>query len=515
MERDQPQIGIVESQTAADGSLTWLETSKIPLHDAEGNLLGILGIYRDITDTKNSEQALQQSHSRLEQSKGELEAIVQMRTRQLEHMATHDGLTDLVNREAFVECLTSELERTTNHSALLFVDVDRFKVVNDTLGHAAGDKLLIEVANVLRNSVRPNDVVSRFGGDEFTVLLRNLRNTEEVVAVAHRIQSAFREIAFESSQLTVSASIGIALFASGDYTDTSDLIRDADIALYVAKQNGKAQHCFFDNDMLMNVRRRTEIEQQLRTGLSRKQFTLAYHPILRTSDQELVAFEALARWRHPTDGLLSPATFLDIAEETGLIREMGDLLLNEACQQLWAWRQQHPGMQNVKLNFNLSASQVTDESCDVLEQIVRANGLEPSDVQIEITETLLLNGDACLETLSAIRSQGFRLVLDDFGTGYSSLSYLHRFPISVLKIDRSFVSSMETSKSQEIIRSIVGLAHLLDLQVVAEGVVTPTQVDRLKEMGCDFLQGFLFSKPMLAENADEYIKLRNAEETAS
>lgn len=506
---DEAQIGIVESQTTTDERLAWLETHKIPMHDANGHVSGIIGIYRDITETKQAEVELKQSHDALEQSNDELESLVFARTRELQHLAQTDSLTDLVNRDHFVRFLSDDVQRSSKF-AVLFVDLDRFKTINDSFGHRVGDGLLKRFADVLKASCRPNAVIGRFGGDEFTILLRSIRNAEEAFATSERILTMLKApMEVEGYHLGVGASIGIVLNLDNQYKSGDDVIRDADLAMYAAKGNGKSQYSLFRPEMLDEARKRTEIEQQMQVGIQEKQFVPAFQPICRIEDETVIAFEVLARWNHPQLGLVAPGHFLSIAEETGKIGELGISLIEQACVQLQHWHTMK-ATEHLTLSVNLSPLQVTPELPTVLEEIVHAHQLQPQSFELEITETLLLESDDCIETLERLREIGFSLVLDDFGTGFSSLSYLHRLPVDKLKIDRSFVSSMVTEQSsRDIVGTIIGLSHMLGLSVVAEGVETPEQLKMLREQRCNFVQGYYFSKPILDADLETYIRNMN------
>ncbi len=510
IETDEPEIGIIETQTTAAGDLSWVETSKIPLHDSDGQVIGILGVYHDVTKLKESEHALQQSHDELEQSHDELELRVLQRTRELQYLAQHDGLTDLLNRDQFLENLEEELGKPESQFALLFVDLDRFKTINDSLGHGAGDQLLVQVSQILRDSVRPNDIVGRFGGDEFTLLLRDVRNLHEVIAVSDRIQSTLRQsILIDGCTLVVTASIGIVVDEASNYDSAGHVLRDADIAMYEAKGNGKARHSVFNDAMYQRAKARLSLENEMRAGLQNEEFFLQYQPVRDLRNDTLTGFEALVRWQHPTRGLVTPNEFIDIAEETGLIKELGESVLRIACRQLAKWREDMPqAAQDLAINVNLSAAQLDCTSfLMTLDDIVTEYGIQPRDIKIEITENLLLkDDDQLLALFQDLKDRGYRLLLDDFGTGFCSLSYLHRFPIDTLKIDRSFILSMEDDpQSKAIVKTILALARILDLMVVAEGVETQWQETTLRKMGCDLVQGFYYSQPMSPDDTARYI----------
>ncbi|MEL7264689.1 MAG: diguanylate cyclase, partial [Planctomycetota bacterium] len=353
MQSRQAVVGMIETQTSADGETSWVETSKIPLTDGDGRVVGIVGVYHDVTGIKRSEQELQIRHDELAQSNDELEARVLHRTKQLQHLAQHDHLTGLANRGHFVQSLDNMLVTDDEQFALLFVDLDRFKSINDTMGHKAGDELLVQVSQILRDSVRPGDVVGRFGGDEFVLLIRDLKNEAEVLAISERIQRELRRnIVVEQCSLLVTASIGIVVESTGRYRYASDVLRDADIAMYEAKGQGKARHQLFNGEMLRRVRDRMEMENEMRAGLLREEFSLRFQPICNHIENRLSGFEALIRWQHPTRGLLAPNSFLDLAEESGLIVELGTSVLHQSCQELARWRREIPELAtHLSVNF--------------------------------------------------------------------------------------------------------------------------------------------------------------------
>ena len=519
MDRNESEIGIIETQTSADGELSWVETSKVPLHNESGEVVGILGIYHDVTEIKRAEQELQQSHEQLEQSHDELEMRVLERTRELQYIAQHDCLTNLFNREQFLRRLNVELESSESQFALLFIDLDRFKSINDNFGHGAGDQLLIQVSEILEDSVRPNDVVGRFGGDEFVVLLRSVRNIQEVMTVSDRIQSALRSsIVIEQNSMVVTASIGIVVDQSTRYESAADVLRDADIAMYQAKGSGKARHQVFNEKIYRESRARLTLEHDMRSGLLRDEFFLQYQPVCNLRTGKLSGFEALVRWQHPTRGIVTPNHFISLAEETGLIIDLGESILKEACQQLAVWRKEYPEeTAGLTINVNLSAAQLSsDDYPALLDRVVLGNGLTPADIKIELTENLLLKDDELFfDLFCRMRDRGYKLLLDDFGTGFCSLSYLHRFPIDSLKIDRSFIQSMKSDEqSDAIVRTIFALARVLDVEVIAEGVETTIQEETLREMGCEYAQGFLYSKPLDPDIAMGYVLSSEIENTS-
>ena len=432
--------------------------------------------------------------------------------RQLLHDALHDALTGLPNRALFMDRLEQELKRTktqTNYLfAVLFLDLDRFKVVNDSMGHLVGDKLLVEIARRLENCVRPTDTVARLGGDEFTILLENISDIEIATKVAEKIyQSLMIPFSLENYELFTTASIGIALSSQG-YVKPEDILRDADLTMYSAKERGKARYEVFDRSMHTRAIERLHLENDLRRGIEREEFAVYYQPITSLSTGKISGFEALARWHHPERGFVSPGEFIPIAEETDLIIPLGNWLLEEACRQLRTWQIQYPKHPPFKISVNLSGKQLRESNLiEQIDRILAKTQLSPLSLKLEITESILMeNLEAVTQTLLKLRERKIQLSIDDFGTGYSSLSYLHRFPVDTLKIDRSFVNEIRSgTENSAIVKAIVTLAHMLNMDVIAEGIETTAQLDQLKLLKCEHGQGYFFSKPLSREEAEELI----------
>ncbi len=429
------------------------------------------------------------------------------------HAAFHDALTGLPNRSMFSELLTAEIENSRVNSnqlfAVLFIDLDRFKNINDSLGHSYGDLLLVAFAGRLEKLLRPVDTLARFGGDEFAILLSNISNPEDAVLVAERIlEDLTLPFDLRKNSSFTSASIGIALSTSG-YDRPEDILRDADTAMYRAKENGKGRYEMFDKDMHARAVSRLRLERDLRQAIEQKEFCVYYQPIISLETEKLAGFEALVRWNHPVEGLILPSEFIPVAEETGLIVQIGQWVLEEACRAVNYWQQQSSVHRSLTLSVNLSAKQVSQS--DLLDQVSHAleqSGLDPRCLKLEITESVVMeNAEAATVMFKRLRALGVQLSIDDFGTGYSSLSYLHRFPLNYLKIDRSFVNRMtETGENAEIVRTIVTLAHNLGLQVIAEGVETPQQHEQLKAVGCEYAQGYLFSRPVAHDSVQALLE---------
>ena len=427
------------------------------------------------------------------------------------HAAFHDSLTGLPNRAMFTELLKAEIESSQRRGehmfAVLFLDLDRFKNINDSLGHTHGDLLLVAFAERLERTLRPIDTLARFGGDEFAILLSGMNDATDAVRVAQRIQDELTQpfVLYKNSAFAT-ASIGIALSSSG-YDRADDILRDADIAMYRAKENGKARYEVFDHGMHARAVSRLQLESDLRQAVEQKEFCVYYQPIVSLQTGRLAGFEALVRWNHPRRGLVSPADFIPVAEETGLIVPIGEWVLNEACAQVRRWQIDSPSHRSLSLSVNLSARQVAQP--DLLNRIKGAleiSKLNPHCLKLEITESVVMeNAEAAAQMFKQLRSLGVQLSIDDFGTGYSSLSYLHRFPLNYLKIDRSFVTRMTTDNDNAIVRTISTLARNLGMEVIAEGIETEEQFQQLKMLGCEFGQGFLFSRPVGSESVEHLL----------
>jgi diguanylate cyclase (GGDEF)-like protein/PAS domain S-box-containing protein len=466
------------------GRAVWVLSSASVVRKSEDGASRLIFQIQDITDRKLAEERLQ-------------------------HDAFHDALTGLPNRALFADHLVKAIERTRlspgHLFAVLFLDFDRFKVINDSLGHLMGDRLLVEVAARLQGCVRPADTVARLGGDEFTVLLDDLARPDEAEAVVARIQAAVaRPFDLGGHEVYTSASIGVALSTVG-YASAEEVLRDADTAMYKAKQAGKARHVVFDPEMHSTAVELLSLETDLRRAAERGELTLHYQPVVSLAGRGLVGFEALVRWRHPRRGVVQPAEFIPLAEETGLILQIGEWVLTEACRQLKEWRDKWAAAHELSVSVNLSGRQFTQP--DLVERVVCAAqraGLPLRCLNLEVTESLLMeNIETAAGKLEVLRQLGVEISIDDFGTGYSSLSYLHRLPIDTLKVDRSFVTRMGGGdENAEIVRTVVALAKSMGMKVVAEGVETTGQEALLRELGCDAGQGFLFSCPVGAEEAE-------------
>ena len=464
-----------------DGNYRWMLVRGLAVRDVTGTAYRIAGSQTDITQSKGVEARLL-------------------------HDATHDALTGLPNRLLFMKSLRNVIEQAQQHQdyifALLFLDIDRFKLVNDSLGHAIGDQLLVAIATRIKACLRPEDVMARLGGDEFTILLKNVKNINNATQVAERIQQELL-LPFNLSghEVFSSVSIGIAL-SHARYKQPEDLLRDADTTMYRAKALGKARSEVFDPSMHNQAMARLQLEIDLRRALERQELQVYYQPIVSLKSGVITGFEALARWRHPTRGFVSPAEFIPIAEETGLILPLGWWVLRQSCHQMRIWQEQLQLHSPLTICVNISGKQFTQPHLvEKIEQILQETGLDARSLKLEITESLLLdNAEAAVTILNQLKALGIQLAIDDFGTGYSSLSYLHRLPIDTLKIDRSFVHNVDCDPEKiEIIRTIVALAWNLGMSVVAEGVETKKQMYQLQAFRCDYGQGYFFSRPVDAE----------------
>jgi PAS domain S-box-containing protein len=480
-----------------DGSWRILESTASPIRNPEQEIQGLVIVNRDITDRKRAEEAL-------------------------EHSAFYDGLTDLPNRTLFADRLQHALMRSLRHSdykfAVLFIDIDGFKVLNDSLGHSAGDELLIQIAKRLTTNFRDTDTLARsavpdlqpspnglarLGGDEFTVLLEDVFNPSDAIRVAQRIQAKLAApFDLKAQQIVIAVSVGIALSGSS-YSYAEELLRDAEIAMYRAKQAGKARCEVFDPAMHSSALQRLRLETELRRGLENGELLVYYQPIVSLGTGRIIGFEALSRWRTPA-GLVPPAEFIPVADETGLILPLNRALLREACQQLRKWQSQFACDPPLSMSVNLAPRQFNQpELLDEIATILRETGVSPSALNFEIMETIAMgDADRALSILTDLKALGVRLSIDDFGTGYSSLSRLPRFPLDALKIDRSFILGMSSDhESREIVRLIIMIAHSVGLKVVAEGTETKDQIGELKKLGCEMAQGYFYSPPVSSQAA--------------
>ena len=477
-----------------DGTWRTLESTASPIRNAKGQTEKLVIVNRDITERKRAEEMLV-------------------------HNALHDGLTNLPNRALFLDrlqhALTLSKKRSNYKFAVLLIDVDDFRIINDSLGHTAGDELLIQIGQRLKDSVRQVDTVSRprasevlgrptnddtlarLGGDEFTILLDDIRDPIEAVRVAERVQAELATpFVVNHQEIVISASIGIASSTS-PHTQAEDLLRDADIAMYRAKRAGKARCEVSDTAMHANAVKRLRLETDLRKALDQGEFRVYYQPIVSLQTGKITGFEALTRWQRP-EGILPPIEFIAVAEEIGLIIPMNRQLLREACQHLRSWQSEFPSSPPLTMSVNITSREFAQpDLASEIRKSLEQTGVDPGCLQLEITETIAM-GDAekSGHVLAQLKATGIGLSIDDFGTGYSSLSRLRRIPVDTLKIDRAFISHMDSDpESREIVRIIIMLAHNLGLKVVAEGAETEEHINLLKQLNCEMAQGYFFSRP--------------------
>ncbi|SOE03364.1 putative bifunctional diguanylate cyclase/phosphodiesterase [Blastococcus haudaquaticus] len=464
------------------GEERWLGVRLVDLSD-DPDVNGVVVHATDVTERKRAEQTLA-------------------------HQAFHDGLTGLANRALFTDRVEQALRHDARHgdtSAVVYVDLDGFKAVNDNLGHQAGDELLRQVAERLAATVRGGDTLARLGGDEFAILVGQAGTAEEATAAGERVLVALgRPVRIGNQVVTVSGSVGVAV---SDPDATSDsLVRDADIAMYAAKAAGRGRVVVFDPGMRAAVVERRELERELQGALAGGELRLVYQPVVELSGSTVVGFEALLRWHSPTLGPIAPDRFVPVAEDLDLIGEIGAWVLREACATAAEWRRR-PGMRDLTMAVNVSAVQLA--SPDLVGQIVEAlasSGLPASALVLEVTETALVRDpDAAADRLAALRALGVRLALDDFGTGYSSLSYLRQFTVDILKIDRSFISTIAGAELPPIVRGLIELGRTLDLEIVAEGIELEVQRDQLRAARCDLAQGYLFAAPLEQDEAERFL----------
>ena len=463
------------------GDYIWLETLTTPIADDTGQVIRLQTTSRDVTQRVRVAQ-------------------------QLKHDALHDSLTGLPNRDLLIGRIELALQRSKRYRdfkfAILFLDLDRFKVINDSLGHLAGDRLLITVANLLQKLIRSVDLVARFGGDEFVILLEEIDNLNEAVRVAKRIIKELQSpLVLNQQEVFVTPSIGI-VYGSDAYSQAVDLLRDADTAMYRAKAKGGERYEIFDPTMYAEALKRLHLENDLRLALEREDFVLYYQPIVSLKRGKITGMEALIRWQHPQKGLIPPSDFIPVAEETGLIVPLGMWVLKTACSQMKIWHRQFPSTHNLKISVNLSGRQLREPNLiEQICQILTLTDFPAKNLILELTESILIDDiENIISLLSQLRSHSIQLSIDDFGTGYSSLSYLQRLPLNTLKIDRSFVNCIGSGgEHSEIVDIIMTLATKLNLKVTAEGIENRTQFEYLKRIGCQFAQGYLIAKPLTVE----------------
>lgn len=475
-----------------DGEVIWIKTTAFPIYDTEGNVIRMAGIARNITDRKKAEE-------------------------QILYQAHYDTLTTLPNRFLSLDRLTqllSKAKRTHEIIAILFLDLDDFKKINDTLGHETGDKLLVKVAARLNEVVRKSDTVGRLGGDEFIILLSGLANAAEIRPFAEHLLARFRGVYnINDRELALTASLGIAVFPE-DGEDPSELLRNADSAMYHAKKLGRNTYSYFTNDMNRDVSRQFALEEQMHNALERDEFEVVYQPKFDLNSGVIIGAEALLRWHNPVLGHISPIEFIPIAEQTGLIVGIGKFVLTRALQETKQWKQKFNA--GFCIAVNLSPLQFRDlELVPFIEQEIKKSQITTQYLELEITEGVLMTGHSYInDSFKSLTDLGVSIAMDDFGTGYSSLSYLRNYPFNVLKIDRSFVNDITFDEAdRELTHAAIAMAHSLKLKVVAEGIETKEQLTILKSMGCDYGQGYLFSKPVSAIEITNMLRSENSKKS--
>ncbi|MDG2989357.1 EAL domain-containing protein [Candidatus Synechococcus calcipolaris G9] len=475
----QPFFGVLLNYRK-DGTPFWNELSVNPVFDQDGQLVRFVGLQTDISHRIRTEE-------------------------QILHSALHDKLTDLPNRTLFTDRIDQALIYSKSQKDLrwsvFLLDIDRFKMINDSLGHRIGDELLVQISQRLLESLGEDDTLARLGGDEFAILLHHRDSPLNAIYVANQIHQSLEEpFHVGDHDVFVSTSIGITLSLT-DYENPEDILRDADTAMYRAKDQGRSRYAIFDASMHDHIVTIQQIETDLRRAIAQDELRVYYQPIISIATAQLVGFEALMRWQHPSRGLVPPDQFIPVAEETGLIIPMGEWILRQACQQMNAWINLGSATQNLQVNVNLASRQVCQSGFVALVQsILNEYQLDPKHLKLEITESTIMDDmNVARDTLEELQALGIAIAIDDFGTGYSSLSYLHRFPINTLKIDRTFISKIDTHESDlNMVGVMVLLAHNLKMNVVAEGVENETQVQILNRVGCEYGQGYFYSRPIPA-----------------
>jgi diguanylate cyclase (GGDEF)-like protein/PAS domain S-box-containing protein len=481
----------LEEMLEIAGELRWFSTRLRPVRDFNGNIYAVQALVRDITRRRRAEIALRE------------------REELARHESLHDPLTRLPNRVLLRDRLEVEVVHAKRHPEYLFavlcLDLDRFKNIHDSLGHSIGDQLLIEFSRRLLETIGPEDTLARTGGDEFAILVKDLHEPTDALKLADRVLGILQQpFSVGDQQIYTPTSIGIAL-SSTDYDRPEDILRDADTAMFRAKSRGKNRYEIFDKGMHREAVELLVLENDLRRAIRRDEFRLYYQPVVELATGDLAGFEALLRWEHPTRGLVSPGDFIAFAEETGIIISIGEWVLQEACQQMQRWHQRYPLDPQLTISVNLSGKQFAQPA--LIAKALRETSLDPATLKLEITESVIMEDPRAASTLlQELQGQQIQSYVDDFGTGYSSLSYLHRFPMSAVKIDRSFVAEIgPQGENAEIVRTIVDLAHNLGMKVIAEGVETEEQRRLLLAFGCEFAQGYFFSPPIEPRRAEALI----------
>lgn len=471
-----------------DGTYRWMLSRGLAVCGPDGSVVRMAGSQSDITDRKVAEEKLL-------------------------HDAFYDTLTGLPNRALFMDRLKYAIEHVKRRKddlfAVLFLDLDRFKDINDSLGHMVGDELLIEIAKMLRGGLRATDMVARFGGDEFVILLDDIESMDTAKRIADWVQQELKSLTYSSEhEFFISTSIGIVSSAM-NYQRAEEVLRDADIAMYSAKAHGKARYAVFDPSMRERIMNRLALETDLRQSIENHELWIEYQPIISLKNGCLSGFEALVRWQHPERGLLLPGDFISLAEDTGLIIAIDRWVLRQACHQLRLWQIKYPQDPPLTMNVNLSGKQIVQpDLIQEVKNILEETGLKANTLKLEITESVVMeNNEITSQAFKKLNQVGVQIQIDDFGTGYSSLGYLHKFPVNALKVDRSFVQRLGVNGNDpDIVGTVLTLAHDLGMEAVAEGMETDEQLQKLKDLGCEYGQGYIVSEPLGRDQAEELIR---------
>ncbi len=492
MESGKPKLHFEESQTDESGRTIILSTSKVPLKDSDGKTIGILGTYEDITDRRYMENKI------IEQSQT------------LKHQATHDALTLLPNRLLFndrLENIIQKAKRNSTEFALLFVDLDQFKQINDSLGHPIGDKILVTIAQRLKKAIREEDTLARLGGDEFTIIIDDFKSISNLSMLAQKIiDCTTKDIEIKEHKLYVTSSIGISLYPR-DSDNAQNLLKFADAAMYKAKDEGRNNFQFYSDDMTKKAMQRITMQTKLSESIKNESFIVYYQPQVDTKTNSVSGLEALVRWQDENGDLIAPGEFIPLAEDTGMIVELDRIVMKKALSQLDIWRREN--IFNGSLSLNLAMKQLQrDDFVEFLTDSLKDKSYSSESIELEVTESgLMQKPDEAIERLNTLKSLGIKISIDDFGTGYSSLSYIKRLPISKIKIDRSFISDVPKDRDDmSIVKAIIALANGLELEVIAEGVETKEQNNFMIENGCSIIQGYYYAKPMSSSDTEKFLK---------